>query len=168
MPSGQTHEVINKAATGLTVSVLLVDFQAGFGLVGGLWLSVYITPDLTCTEDTLPEYRLRQLGFPGQFLAWTFDVISSRIPHRHWLSHSPVGTLLRMAVLSPAVLLVWIIFSHKVFWFFVLGWIIGDLIHVGLDYLVSSIKREIRRIQRSRTDIRFRNQSEESKKAPTD
>jgi len=78
-------------------------------LAAGLGVSVLISPDITSTRNSRSERRLKGLPVVGILAGYCFDVIAARIPHRAWVSDSPLGTLIRAAVLWPVPLVVWIV-----------------------------------------------------------
>jgi uncharacterized metal-binding protein len=151
MPGGKAHERINLGFT-LTVSVALlsVDPVVAPGVFLGMGLSCFITPDLLDVDgDPIPEYRIRKVPIIGPFYAWLFDIISVRIPHRSWLSHSPAGTAISLVVLWWIPLLCWLV-GWKILVGFLLGKLAGDSLHILLDVSVSAVKRLARRFRGKR------------------
>lgn len=144
MPSGKVHERINLTLT-LVTSTTLLFYAPGLALPCflGLGLSSFINPDILDTEDSRPEWRLRQL--PGGFaFASIFDFLSQFIPHRSLVSHSPVGTLLIALVLFPVPLTLVLVGGARLTFLVMLFWMAGDLVHVGLDFGLSALARRLR------------------------
>ncbi len=82
---------------------------APWGLVGGLALGVFLTPDIDIDHRTREEAELWKfspvLGWVWQSF-WTPYALA--IKHRSWLSHAPIiGTLGRGAWLLVGVYLIW-------------------------------------------------------------
>ena len=142
MPSGKVHDLVGASLT-LTVSAgtaFLVPDLA-IPLATGLAISVLISPDITSTRDSRSERRLKKVPVVGILFGYCFDVIAAHIPHRAWVSDSPLGTLIRAGVLWPLPLVVWIVGGWPWLGLFLAGWIAGDAGHILLDVLVSGLKR---------------------------
>lgn len=112
--------------------------------VGGA-LSVIFTPDLIDIDgDTLPEGRIRSIGFLGDALASAYDVISWVIPHRG-ISHTPVaGTLITLIPLSLAWVPLVIFgghFARQLFLATVVFKCVADLAHIIIDPIWTKLKK---------------------------
>ena len=159
MASGRAHDLATKQITIPTTVimglVLIPIIGIGWGIVGagltfvGLMLQRLMTPDADQEQETHAEflaYKLNQFFGVAWVLFWL--PYAKLIPHRHFLSHSPVlSTLIRVVYLFIPIYLgnligikpliyVWtyLIFYWDLTLYFVIGIIIGDLGHLLLDY----------------------------------
>ena len=99
---GKSHDKITKYLTpvvGLGYGILSGDAVLGFiAGIAELFGGLYLSPDLDIKSNPWRRWGLlRSLWLPYQKL----------VPHRHWISHSPiVGTLGRVAyILFPSSLI---------------------------------------------------------------
>ena len=154
MPSGKTHDAVN-ICIGLLIMVPVVAFTAAHGrsdlalaFYAGAAVSTYINPDISCTEYSRSRHRFKSLFLIGPIYAWVFDVLAYRVTHRHYLSHSIIGTVIRVALFLPliapilAVLrLAWPGLYLTILLFFLIGWFAFDQVHTSLDFSVSYFRR---------------------------
>lgn len=140
MPSGDSHDRIAMiAALPVAIGAALLFHSSDQGALTGLsflWASLYCSPDL----DQLRSNATWRWG-PLRWVWWPYAKL---VPHRHWISHSPIGTILRVTyLLGPLLLLRWLLspapfptllppFPYQAI---LLGWILADSLHLLADSL---------------------------------
>lgn len=153
MPSGRAHSQATAIITIASASLAL--FYAAYWpevwmIPLGCAVGLIVTPDLDVR--TSPVAAHRNLGQLSKFLTrqqygdgclfrpwyWFWWPYSRLIPyHRHWLSHGPIiGTFLRLLYLSiftGAILFVGRWALSPLFWWFAIGLLISDLLHLFMD-----------------------------------
>lgn len=148
MPSGRVHLVASLVTTSLAVVGYIVYPIVGLktaALIGaGMVAGMLVTPDLDVDHRTHEEtlmYRVPIIG-PLFGILWQtyWTPYALVIPHRSWLSHGPlISTALRMVyTLAIPIALGWPVPS----WTWILpvfaGWAGVDLVHIGLDAVMSN------------------------------
>lgn len=120
---------------------------AGVGV--GLAISSVISPDMADLAKTRPERIIRNsLGRVAPVFLWPFWILQARTRHRSIISHSPVGTAIRLLLILPLLVGLWFVFGGEFTTSVCLGVAMGDGIHVALDGVVSWLKRGLRRLSR--------------------
>ena len=153
MPDGQFHHNMWKAGALVAVpagivSVVLVDWRFGLGLLGGYGLGRWIDPDLDQVSISSSEGRMmNDFKILGYVLVgyWTVYGAIFRRHHRSFLTHFPVvSTAIRLAYLCWWLFFVyrWLDWSftvgHALSWFGILiGLSIADGLHYVADVLYS-------------------------------
>lgn len=112
MPSGRTH---GKASAALAGALLFYwsyrsgDFFHSSILAGGALSNIILTPDLDQQTNSWIENKLLRSRSPfiralGHLYIKMFSWYAHSIPHRHWLSHSPIiGTVFRVIYIFPLI-----------------------------------------------------------------
>ena len=146
-PSGKVHFYWWKkgrvGAILFGVAASLLYWSLGLGILSGYLLGRWIEPDLDMVQTTTSEYRaMRELKLFGVLLVCYWLPYGFIVPHRHFLSHSPIiSTIIRFVYQFWRL---WIFLDkYGYMWnsamlFGFLGLFIGlclsDLIHIFLDY----------------------------------
>ena len=144
MPSGRIHHFWWKrfrwlALTGAALFALL-DLAIGAGFLAGYWLGKYVEPDLDHRNFTGSEYRaMRELKFIGAILVGYFQPYAYLLPHRHFLSHTPIiSTAIRFVYLFWWVGILWVKSDNIILLNVMLGIFYGlcmsDTVHWMLDF----------------------------------
>lgn len=123
----------------------MIGFPLAAGLVTGLVIGKYASPDVRDQEDVrnFPEHEVyRELGYlPGLLWQGYWEFLASKIEHRSWKSHLPgpatliawlwlfVPILAICGMVYPEWLLPILTFSLLTF----PGWMLQDAIHLALD-----------------------------------
>ena len=146
-PSGKVHfhwwKKMRVLAVAIGVAASLFYWSLGLGIVLGYLLGRYLDPDLDLPQTSSSEFRaMRELKLFGALLVAYWLPYGFVIPHRHFLSHSPIlSTMIR--------------FSYQFWWAWVLldkygymwnsamlyawlgmfiGMAMSDSVHIWLDY----------------------------------
>ncbi len=151
MASGRNHDRSILFATPIVLAVGSCQFGLEIGVIaaashflGGYWLS----PDLDIKSAPFLRWGiLRFIWLPYQ----------KKIPHRHWLSHSPViGSTIRLLYLAACLLPLYLAFPElsRVEWSgvnwskaiaFLAGVELSALNHLALDGLLLPLPGNIRK-----------------------
>ncbi len=146
MPSGLIHAEVTLAAAGLTYAwginsgeTPVAAAATAFGCAAGILL----TPDLDVIGTRADRIVRDELGL---FLAIIWGLLwypySRLIPHRHWISHSPIiGTMIRLIYMAIPLWIIGILaWPGPLMVRAIGGLVISDNLHVGLDFIVTGIK----------------------------
>lgn len=147
MPSGKVHwkfyQRFRVLAWACSIALIPIDWRMGLGFwVGYMIIARYIDPDLDHRNMTQTEYRaMRELGFVGSLLVAYFMPYGYLLPHRSFMSHSPlISTVIRFIYLFwwLFLLIYWVdltvlINNMMLFVGMYLGLSLADLIHIVLD-----------------------------------
>lgn len=147
MATGKTHDRTSRLV-GLVLPVaawpvfqtfgFLPALSVGAGLfLGGAVVGVWLTPDLDQADTEWGSkafHRWKRIGLAGLWRSY------GKLPHHHWVSHTPlVSTLFRWVEVWP-ITLPWVIAANyfsPLLWF-VLGLFLGnavaDAAHTILDW----------------------------------
>ena len=154
MAWGKTHLKINKLMV-LPVAVVGTIFVGpieAIGLVGGIIVGIFVTPDLDLNKLTYSG-RLVYNFCPLIGVIWRgiWYPYSRVIPHRHWVSHIPVlSTLLRLLYLSPVTIPI-LVYLPGLFWSVTGGLLLSDVVHFFTDCITSFVRKRTKiRIRKSR------------------
>lgn len=173
MASGRAHDTLTidlLFPTTICMGVILIPIIGiGWGIFGsfltflGLMLQRLMTPDLDQEQETYSEYLAYKLNkFFGVFWVFYWLIYAKLIPHRHFLSHSPVlSTIIRFTYFCIPIYLGYLIgikpliylWTYMIFYwdltlYFLLGLVIGDLGHLLLDYNKSAKNHYERKVVR--------------------
>ena len=130
-------------AVAIGVAASLFYWSLGLGIVLGYLLGRYLDPDLDLPQTSSSEFRaMRELKLFGALLVAYWLPYGFVIPHRHFLSHSPIlSTMIRF---SYQFWWAWVLLDkygymwNKVILYAWLGMFIGmamsDSVHIWLDY----------------------------------
>lgn len=112
MASGRTHTLVTIAAAGLAgmlaLPLALQEAQV-LAVVPGCLAGMFLSPDLDISRN-ISGWNVRRfggaagelLGFLWRCYWWPY---AAAIPHRHWISHTPVlSTLIRLLYLFAPLL----------------------------------------------------------------
>lgn len=156
MPSGKVHAVTTLLVASFSGPALVAVGQPvehAISFVGGNLLGLLVNPDLDVDSGNRSHYYLRNttgcLGAAAWYVFWY--PYAQLVRHRSPLSHMPVvGTLLRVAYLSLALVLIWAVLRLVLpfpaiqypnlgrDWAWALaGLMLVDTIHALQDYLSS-------------------------------
>lgn len=146
MPNGHVHALMTAGAAVVVPAALWLGDRStaeivygGLGALAGLVL----TPDLDVDGGCFAFYAVRwALGKPASWcwraIWWPYAKI---VPHRSPISHSVVGTPIRIAYLVVPLLIVLSILGRPwpafqpVWWWFGLGLFISDFLHISADWI---------------------------------
>jgi uncharacterized metal-binding protein len=143
MPNGRTHNAVSLLAAGHLTAVSAYLITAGattpwvFCTVGGALTGLLLSPDLDVDNGNISDAIIRRrLGCVIESL-WHFywSPYAKIIPHRGWLSHTPVvGTTIRVVyafwwifLLAPQIVV------SEGFWYWFAGLALVDAYHWFLD-----------------------------------
>jgi len=145
-PAGKVHfywwKKLRVLAFIFGAATSLYHWSLGLGIVLGYLLGRYLDPDLDLPQTSSSEFRaMRELKLIGALLVAYWLPYGFLIPHRHFLSHSPIfSTIIRFAY---QFWWLWIILDkygymwNNIMLFGFLGLFVGlclsDLIHIVLD-----------------------------------
>lgn len=133
MPTTEVHDqsiLFGSIPLILISRSLLPDHEALLIGISFLYSGLLISPDL----DQAPRSTISRRWGPLRIL-WT--PYGKLLSHRSKLSHSLIGTSLRMLYLFPITLLPLIYFGVDLFPIF-FGWAVADLLHYLLDHFFRS------------------------------
>jgi uncharacterized metal-binding protein len=148
------------AAASLYAAGYLVGMPTAelLALTGGCMAGLVLTPDLDVNDKVYGHHLVqREAGrLPALVWKWIWLPYSRLVPHRHWISHTPlIGTTLRLGYLVLIAWLLLAVFGHPWPWnelpswapLAVVGLILSDTLHFASDLLITRLKR-IRRKRR--------------------
>lgn len=153
MPNGEVHAGITLAAASLIYiwgmksgEAPVLAAAAAVGTAAG----VLVNPDLD-VEGTRADRIVRGLGLaPAIIWGVLWRPYSRLIPHRSMLSHGPViGTALRLVYMAAPFWLLGILpqmtpgLARAI-----MGLVIADNLHIGLDFIITGVEKNAERNQR--------------------
>lgn len=132
MSDGRTHTA---ATLGLSLAYATADWHIALWILGGIFLS----PDLDVEKGYIGFFYLRKI-FPPLYYFWRYYwfLYSKFVPHRSWISHSPIiSTLIRVAYLMGPFELVYYYYWGT--WFpipmeMLRGLVFSDILHIVMDF----------------------------------
>lgn len=162
MPDGKTHAAMTAfAAAALYGAGYLAGMPRAdlFALSGGCLLGLVISPDLDVNDRIYAHHLVqREAGrLPALAWRWIWLPYSRLVPHRHWVSHTPlVGTSLRLGYLALIAWFLLALFGHPWPWTELPAWapltVIGlaasDALHFSADLFLTRLKRLRRKRRR--------------------
>jgi uncharacterized metal-binding protein len=155
MPDGKTHAALTVvAAAGLSAAgyLLVLPGDTSLALAGGCLAGLVLTPDLDVNDRIYAHSLVRRQAGQLPALAWRLFWLpySRLVPHRHWISHTPVlGTGLRLGYLALIAWLLLALFGHPWPWqelpvwapAAVYGLAVSDALHWAADVSLSRLRR---------------------------
>lgn len=145
MPKGPTH---TRATVGLTVALSIASFAyvprigpASLAMIPGCLLGILVSPDLDVRRGSYSHFLIyKYIGvIPERVWFYFWFLYSRMIPHHRSLwSHGPIiGTLIRVIYIifltGGFCLLAQYFVLAPLFWFFVGGLALSDLLHEIMD-----------------------------------
>jgi len=133
MASGVTHRKVSIVAAGAILFFGVPNYGLDAVKMGlGCLLGIILSPDLDIDSKTDSELLMGHIPIIGTLFYWYWLPYALLIPHRHFISHSPViGTLIRIAYfIIPALLLCWYLgWAVPWDWSIVYGLMVSDTLH---------------------------------------
>jgi uncharacterized metal-binding protein len=142
MPAGNTHNFfVGVAGVGMGIGCVYLeqDITYTLSLVSGSLAGLILTPDLDVDTGCTSMRLVR--GGCGRLVStlwqWYWLPYSKVMPHRG-ISHTPIlGTLTRLVYFIPFLFVFVLWYTHTELWLWVVGLMVSDTIHWGLDKLDS-------------------------------